>query len=550
MILCMLCIPLVLIPMVGLAIDATMLRIVQARLSAAVDGAALGAGRLLGTSANPQSMASEFVNANFQPGAVGFWGANNLQVSTTYTPGITKTILVNARADVPLLFIRIFGQTKATVSAAATATRTDTRVMLVLDRSGSMTAVQSDGNTALADAINDAVEFTQSFNAGTDEVGLVVFDGASYVAYPTYAPGTYHVNANLQPVPTASGGPDTSFNTIVSPATVGPMVSLLQGTKANNGSTNSSEALWLAYVELQKAHLRDTAGGGADARLNAIVFMTDGLPQSVTVYPNNVASYSSNYFMASSGSSCTNLYNATSKPNPPPILGFMIVPAQWNPGGASTFTGQTPLSNGSGKGIYQPAYSDNVASHTASWWVGSGAGAALALESGNDAGCKALFGTTGKDFSQIPSVDAYGNTMSGSAYLNSVFVKPSGTVPATSNPILAAGHLLNQNSVYSGIDWIQAQWNAADSAGQRVRQDVNLVNRAGDTKMPIYIYCIGYLGTSGADQALLARIANDPVLSNNYDSTTPAGKYYPASDPVALHNAFENVAATLLRLAK
>ncbi|MDR3700590.1 MAG: VWA domain-containing protein [Candidatus Sulfopaludibacter sp.] len=216
MILCMLCIPLVLIPMAGLAIDATILRIVQARLSAAVDGAALGVGRLLGTSASPDATAKEFVKANFQVGAAGFWGAGNLNISTVYTPGITKTILVNASADVPLLFMQIFGQRKATVSAAATATRTDSRIMLVIDRSTSMTQVQSDGNTAIADAIAQAIAFVDSWNSGTDEVGLIVFDGTAVVAYPVYAKGTYTTT------PSSSGGPDSAFNTIVSPATVGP----------------------------------------------------------------------------------------------------------------------------------------------------------------------------------------------------------------------------------------------------------------------------------------------------------------------------------------
>jgi uncharacterized protein YegL len=532
-------IPLVLVPLVGLAIDATMLRIVQARLSAAVDGAALGAGRLLGTSATPASMATEFVKANFITGGTGFWGATNLQITTTYTPGITKTIAINATAQVPLLFSRIFGQSLATVAAAGTATRTDSRIMLVIDRSGSMNQTQSDGNSALTDAINDAVEFTQSFTAGTDEVGLVVFDGSAYVAYPNYAPGTYSVT------PTASGGPDTAFNTIVSPATVGPMVNMLQNTLANNGSTNTSEALWLAYVELQKAHLRDTKSGNTDTRLNAIVLMTDGLPQSVTVYPNNVTNYPTNYFMASSGSSCTNLYNSHTMPNPPAIIGFMIVPASFG-AGANTFTSQVPFA-----ALYQLASTDSTAAHTASWWVGSGAGQTLTMNPNNAVNCKGLFGTTGSDFSQIPNVDNYGNTMNSSAYLNSVFVDSSGNaVSASNNPILANGHIFNKANVYKGIDWVQAQWNAADSAGQRIRSDVNLINRTGDTQLPIYIYTIGFLGDGGADQGLLARIANDKTLSSSYDSSTLAGNYYPATNSVALHNAFETVAATILRLAK
>ena len=203
-----------------------------------------------------------------------------------------------------------FSGRKATVSAAATATRTDSRIMLVIDRSGSMAGPSCRTVTTPSPTrVNDAVEFTNSFNAGHDEVGLIVFDGSAYVAYPTYTPGTYSTT------PSASGGPDKNFNTVVSPATVGPMITLLQGTSANNGSTNTSEALWLAYVELQKAHFRDIAGGTTDTRINAIVLMTDGVPQSVTIYPNNVTSYPSNYFMNNTGSSCTNLYTV-SKPNP------------------------------------------------------------------------------------------------------------------------------------------------------------------------------------------------------------------------------------------
>src|SRR5215510_12456054 len=98
-------VPLVLLPIVGLAIDGTMLYIVQAKLSAACDGAALGAGRLLGTPANTAEIAGEFLRANFP---AGYWGAYHMvpdiRVNTTFS---THTITVTATADVPLLFMRI-----------------------------------------------------------------------------------------------------------------------------------------------------------------------------------------------------------------------------------------------------------------------------------------------------------------------------------------------------------------------------------------------------------------------------------------------------------
>ena len=63
--------PTVLIPLVGLAIDGSRLYIVQAKLASAVDGAALGAGRLLGTTANTTEIAGEFLNANFPTRLLG-----------------------------------------------------------------------------------------------------------------------------------------------------------------------------------------------------------------------------------------------------------------------------------------------------------------------------------------------------------------------------------------------------------------------------------------------------------------------------------------------
>src|SRR5690348_9572299 len=126
MLLLMLGLPLVFIPLVGLAIDGTRLYIVQAKLSAAVDGAALGAGRLLGTAANTTEIANEFLNVNFPS---GYWGTRNLNPSISYTNNLgTNTISVSATVDSPLLFARIFGQNYSTVASAAVATRKNTRV--------------------------------------------------------------------------------------------------------------------------------------------------------------------------------------------------------------------------------------------------------------------------------------------------------------------------------------------------------------------------------------------------------------------------------------
>ena len=164
--------------------------------------------------------------------------------------------MVNASADVPLLFMQIFGQRKATVTAAATATRTDSRIMLVIDRSGSMASDAVDGRESRhsTDAVSEAIAFADSLEPrAATRSGLVVFDGSCGAwPIPPTLPGTYTTTPSAAASP---DGPDSCFNTIVSPATVGPVVArLLQTTAASTstGSTNTAEALWLAYVELQE----------------------------------------------------------------------------------------------------------------------------------------------------------------------------------------------------------------------------------------------------------------------------------------------------------
>ena len=155
--------PLVILPLTGLAIDGSVAHIVQAKLQAAVDGASLGAGRLLGTDANLTEIAGEFLQANFPPGASGDFGAGGLTYTATYTPGVVKTITVSASVTVPTIFARLLGSANYIVPATATATRKDTRVEIVIDRSGSMSAM-------MPTLINYAEGFAQKFN-GSGVVG-------------------------------------------------------------------------------------------------------------------------------------------------------------------------------------------------------------------------------------------------------------------------------------------------------------------------------------------------------------------------------------------
>ena len=480
--------PTLLIPLVGLAIDGSRLYIVQAKLSCAVDGAALGSGRLLGTTANTTEIAGEFLNANFPS---GFWGTSNLQPSIAFTKTfIMNKITVSATVDVPLLFMRIFGQSRSTVAASAVATRKETRVVLVIDRSGTMSG-------QLASVKSTATQFTNSFISGYDEMGLVAFSGSGVVGYPTTRP--YNTS------PTSSGGPDNSFLTT---QTNGNMVDMI-GDLGSGSWTNMSDGLALAYLELQKADHRDND----PTRLNAIVLFTDGFPNAFSSYVNDP---SNNSLKAKSTCNCT--YDpATAGTVSTHMIG-------WVGGGTG--------SSGAVSGLYILG-SDSTDTHTTAYWMTYTGKPDETVGSGNlksaVAGCNNLNQSSPNfaDLNTMPTQTIWGDSTSdGTAYKSSA--NYSGLTYSTSSPNI-------QGNV--GI----AAWNATDNVGKRILADTNL---------NVSIYVIGYTGSGGnPDTYLLKRLANTKD-SSNYNTSWQVGQYVEAADTDALAQAFQAVAASILRLAQ
>lgn len=236
------------IPIVGLVIDVGVLYMVQSKLSASVDAAALAGARSLSRgndSASQRSAAQTtalaYVAANFPTGYMGT-PAPLVPTPTVVdnTPNI-RTVTVNASVQVPLLFMAWFGGHATTVSAAATATRRDVNVVIVMDRSGSL---QTSGSCTPLKAA--AAGFSDKFAEGRDNVGLITFATSSRV--------DFGLANNFK---TANPSVDTTISRVTC-----------------TGATSSAQAIWQGYQSL--------ATMAQPAALNVILFFTDGDPTAVT----------------------------------------------------------------------------------------------------------------------------------------------------------------------------------------------------------------------------------------------------------------------------
>jgi Flp pilus assembly protein TadG len=488
----------VLLMMVGLAIDRTMLFIVEAKLDSAVDGAALGAGRLLGTNANTPEIAGEFLSANFP---ASYWGSYSLTPTITSTDVLSlHTISVGATVRVPLLFMRMFGPGYSTVASYAQATRRDSRIVMVLDRSGSMSGQIANLKTA-------ATQFAGMFT-GSDELGLVVFGSSAIVAYPTARP----YNSS----PTSAGGPDSNFAT---EQTGGDMLDMITAIQSG-GDTGTAEALSLAYIELQKGHNRDLATYGTDDKLNAIVLFTDGMPTALTVNLNTTGTLAGSSVKAASA--CKYKTTTTQADE---MIGWV---------GDLGF-GSSRITDGSTFGLNLLSSGD---SNTTLWWM-SHPNSDLSVVSPttpitscaylHDLGKDGSPTTDLTDLAKIPTYDLYNNSTTDSFYTQSWIYQQYSNVPYDPTQVTSQYHL--------GI----AAWNVSDNAGTTIRTQTAM--------NPIAIYTIGYTGDGGVDTALLERLANN-LGSPGYNATQPTGVYVVANSSADVLTAFYTVASSILRLSQ
>jgi hypothetical protein len=255
-----------LIPVVGLAIDFSVMYNVKARLQRAGDAGAIGAGSMVQRSTD---VTDPVQNALLKDAVLRFFRANLTpvpwnSVQTAYNVDITqdattkiRTIQLDATYNVPMLFLRVVGISNATVAVRSIAKIRFVNLMIVVDRSGS---VQRTGTVPGPSGTNPAVikqaltDFVATpppnsvFVDGRDVVGMVSFGGNWKLDY----------------------APTTSFQT-ASPA-IGSAINNLYFDTSN--STNTGEGLYQAWYQLTQ--LNQTGA------LNVILLITDGRPSAFT----------------------------------------------------------------------------------------------------------------------------------------------------------------------------------------------------------------------------------------------------------------------------
>jgi hypothetical protein len=236
---------------VGLAVDVGTIYMIRARLVAAVDAAALAAGRsvnlqntVAAATTAATNTANQFFAANFPTGYFNSLGSPT--VTPTFTqetdangnPSGVLDIQVAASVAAPTYFMNIFNVSSINVAATGTASRRGLVMMLVLDTSSSMGNGAGSSCEAMVAAAQNFITLFSPF----DQIGLV----------------TFNLTAQLMDPPT---DPLSSVSANIAGLTCG-------------SNTNTISALDVAYQQLKAV--------GKPLALNTIVLFTDGSPNGLT----------------------------------------------------------------------------------------------------------------------------------------------------------------------------------------------------------------------------------------------------------------------------
>jgi Flp pilus assembly protein TadG len=527
----------VVIPMLGLVVDLGILYSAKARLQAAVDGAALAAARALNlgqtTAAQATSAQQNAVNWFYANFPNGNWATFNTVMTTASVTVVNspnnanlRQVTVTASTSVPTWFMKYVGFSATVLNSSGQASRKDLVAMLVLDRSGSMCAVngvagsqpcsKSNTTSACAAMINAAKAFTGSFAEGRDQIGMITFSDGYYL----------------------DSKPTTDFQTLFGYTNSSSGTGMIDNITCGGG-TGTAAAVSLAYNELYKI-----AEPGA---MNLIMLETDGLPNTL-VYNYYATPGTTSTLALNTTSACQDATGKTWANN-----GWRTTTSapQWIPSISMNSTGAGYMANvpaGAIGGFYtsdpaQGTYIDVLfnpiqtsdsshSSNTNSLYVTTTA-----------AGCN--FNNYSNDFNWLPGQDVFGNQVAPSnEYL----------------PLALTGGYNNLTGT-PNTDWPHthaAALNATDNAAYNARTNATL---------PAYVFVLGLGGNDGnpPDPVLLQRMANDPNADQfnspavfpacsteptciNYPSQ-PQGVFIYSPTSAELGQAFLAISSQILRLS-
>ncbi len=531
-----LCLP-VIMGMLGISVDLSVLYTVKARLQTACDGAAVAALRSLslGQTISSQTtaattVANNWFKANYSNGFMGTTNTSNPPTVAIAQNAVTllTTVDVTASTTVPTYFMKYWNAASNVITATSQASRRNVVITLVLDRAGSMNSATNtvNGMTPCAAMKAAAKQFTGMFQPTRDYIGLVTFAETGIV----------------------QSVPSTGFQTTLGYTnSAGSGTGLIDNITCSGG-TNTSTGIALGYNENYKIQL--------PGALNVIVLMTDGLPTAASFKFITTAALDPSGQARSAFSGTSGCKDSTGKAMS--SGGNMVTnPTNW-------IVTESNATAGNPAGYYLGANS------ISGWSYFSGPIAALYADSGSSFVngvdpnfMNSISQVATLENKSMPTTDALGcsglaadNATSDLAWIpdKDIFGISSGGYHGT----LTTTSTLGANRIQiTTANMININYNLVDNIANFARTDRFLPNGSTAYSGNV-IFTIGLGGNGGVDHTLLQRAANDPNASPTgaysayagYNTNQPIGTYVFAPAAADLSQAFQCIAAQILRLSK